>query len=554
MTSTCTLLSNVPNKVDHESLRTLLAKLDGCRVCPGHPDTHFVEMVMAKKGTLTSSDGKEIVAALDSNAPVELNGEVYTQTVRHRSCEILTNGTKCPQCVKYRDSLRKVFHRWQKRCNSSPGHNTASTSHTNVRYLNTPERQERYRKLKVRSDTAERRVKRMLEKLTEKDGVQLDDGMHDDLQSIMIDMTSEVRDQNSEGSFRRIFWEQQLEAMSKKNRRHIRWHPALIKWCLHLKFKSTSAYHALRSTGVLTLPSERTLFDYSHWIKGEVGFQAAVNAQLIEEADIKEEKDRYVVLSFDEMKIREDLVFDKHSCSLVGFTNLGDVSNVLESCERQCDSEAPDKIDKVATHMLAFMVRGIFSKLEFPYAHFPTKGATGEELFPIVWDGVRNLEESGFRVMVLTCDGASPNRKFFKMHTTGGRQNGHVTYKTRNPYSPDDRDIFFMSDVPHLMKTTRNCWSNSFGHSHTRALWVCSMQYRCYIAMHKLFICVLMQKDGNYISWSHITALYDKSRFSSGLSMIPKLKKEHIHLNSYSRMRVNLAAQVSKINVYCGGG
>ena len=22
------------------------------------------------------------------------------------------------------------------------------------------------------------------------------------------------------------------------------------------------------------------------------------------------------------------------------------------------------------------------------------------------------------------------------------------------------------------MKTTRNCWSNSFGHSHTRALWV----------------------------------------------------------------------------------
>ena len=56
-----------------------------------------------------------------------------------------------------------------------------------------------------------------------------------------------------------------------------------------------------------------------------------MNAQLIEEADIKEEKYRYDVVSFDEMKIREDLVFDKHSYSLVGFTNLGDVSNVLES-------------------------------------------------------------------------------------------------------------------------------------------------------------------------------------------------------------------------------
>ena len=53
-----------------------------------------------------------------------------------------------------------------------------------------------------------------------------------------------------------------------------------------------------------------------------------------------------------------------------------------------------------------------------------------------------------------------------------------------------------------------------------------------------------VQKDGKHISWAHLTALYDKSHFSSGLSLIPKLKKEHLHLNSYSRMRVNLAAQV----------
>lgn len=84
---------------------------------------------------------------------------------------------------------------------------------------------------------------------------------------------------------------------------------------------------------------------------------------------------------------------------------------------------------------------------------------------------VRNLEESGFRVMVITCDGASPNRKFFKMHTTQNRM-GTVTYKTKNPYSPDGRDVYFVSDVPHLIKTTHNCWSNSFGHSNTRALWV----------------------------------------------------------------------------------
>ena len=35
----------------------------------------------------------------------------------------------------------------------------------------------------------------------------------------------------------------------------------------------------------------------------------------------------------------------------------------------------------------------------------------------------------------------------------------------------------------------------------------------------------------------------DKGK-GSGLSLIPKLKYKHIHLNSFSKMRVDLAAQV----------
>ena len=45
--------------------------------------------------------------------------------------------------------------------------------------------------------------------------------------------------------------------------------------------------------------------------------------------------------------------------------------------------------DKVGTHI---MVREDSS---FHMPTSPQKRATGEELFPIVWDGVRNLEESG---------------------------------------------------------------------------------------------------------------------------------------------------------------
>ena len=162
----CVPLSDVPNRLNSESLKVLVAKLDSCRVCPGHPDKNFVEMVMSKKGKLTSINGKQVVATIDSAAPVQLNGDLYIQTVRYKSCQILTNDTKCAQCVQYRDTLRKSFHRWK--INTSPHRNTASTSHTNLGYLNTPEKQQRYRKLKIRSDTAERKVKRMMEKLTEK--------------------------------------------------------------------------------------------------------------------------------------------------------------------------------------------------------------------------------------------------------------------------------------------------------------------------------------------------------------------------------------------------
>ncbi len=67
----------------------------------------------------------------------------------------------------------------------------------------------------------------------------------------------------------------------------------------------------------------------------------------------------------------------------------------------------------VATHMLVFMIRGLFTSLEFVYAQFPTHGLTGESLFPIVWKAIRNIEECGLKVIVVTADGASTNRKFF---------------------------------------------------------------------------------------------------------------------------------------------
>ena len=62
----------------------------------------------------------------------------------------------------------------------------------------------------------------------------------------------------------------------------------------------------------------------------------------------------------------------------------------------------------------------------------------------------------------------------FRLHCD---EEDEVCYKTLNPYSDETRYIYFISDVPHLMKTVRNCWSHSFGHGCTRKLWVGSYVY-----------------------------------------------------------------------------
>ena len=99
------VLATFSEKLDSQSLNALLTQLDRGTVCPGHPDKHLVEMLSSMKGKLTSRHGDGIVTSLDSYAPVVLNGEVCTQTVRNKSCEIIVNSAKCGHCVQYRDSL-----------------------------------------------------------------------------------------------------------------------------------------------------------------------------------------------------------------------------------------------------------------------------------------------------------------------------------------------------------------------------------------------------------------------------------------------------------------
>jgi len=85
---------------------------------------------------------------------------------------------------------------------------------------------------------------------------------------------------------------------------------------------------------------------------------------------------RYVVLIFDEMKILSNLVFDKVSGELIGYTDLGDPDINFGTLE---------KVDELASHVLVFLVRGICTDLKFSLAYFAMI-ATKNQLFQFEGD------------------------------------------------------------------------------------------------------------------------------------------------------------------------
>ena len=65
--------------------------------------------------------------------------------------------------------------------------------------------------------------------------------------------------------------------------------------------------------------------DYKNAIRPKVGFNPEVIEELQKKAENLTSHQRYVTIAFDEMKIKENLVFDQHHDQLIGFVDLGDL-------------------------------------------------------------------------------------------------------------------------------------------------------------------------------------------------------------------------------------
>lgn len=413
-----------------KELHTNLYKLN---VCKGilFPNVSFV----SERSRNVFCHVIPMVVAKGSTCPVN-----YSQVYRSNKCEILLDGREsCVPCTK----ANKENTAKKEVC---PAKTRAPLSACSSAKLVATVREDRIKlkEAELKCTQLEQRLERMNTEINNH-GIQLDEGLQKSMLSILN--TTDL----ATSPHMKLIYEQQQKAMISNKHGH-RWHPHFIEFCLSIHAKSSAGYNDLRRSannpdGLLYLPHERTLRDYrNHFIKPEAGF--VVDNILILQKMVKDYSGtaKYVVLVFDEMKIKGRLVFDKHLGKIVGFTSLGDP---------ELDFSTFDEL-QIATHVLAFMVRGVQTSLKFMLAYFYTRTIVSYQLMTIFWRAVAILEMNcKLFVVSAVSDGMSANRKFYKLHRfISGDENEKCIYRTINLFAPQ-RYIWFWADVPHLMKTSR---------------------------------------------------------------------------------------------------
>ena len=500
---TNTTLSNFINCLEKYALCPGISKEDSYRV------NSFIQHPVPKlflpfpSHTLPSTPSSESASSLSSSSPFPLHQTLF---YRSESCYVLIDSSptnqdaKCKPCTlllkKETSSLKRKLSK-----DAEPAKLNAPIQFTSPDRIKLTLQNYRIENKNLKEEM------HLLKQQIDSNNVVVDDQMNSDLVSI-------IQNTNNLPPFMKFFWEEQQKYI-QSNKKGIRYHPAIIRYCLNLQAKSSAMYEEIRydektGTGFLVLPSKRRLRDYKNYIRPQRGFNPLIIAELADKTFNFSDQERFVTILIDEMKIQEDLVWDKHTGELIGYVDLGD---------KEVNQATLKDTQAVASHILVFLVRSIVNPFKFSLANFATKCVTSVQLFPLFWQAVGILEDRcNIKVMAVTSDGASSNRSFYKMHgkmeRVGIAGTDAVVFKTENLFADDGRDIFFICDQPHALKCGRNNFYHSgFGPKASRLMW----------------------NNGQYIIWDHISKLMTED-LDCSLQLCPKITSEHIHLTPFSCM------------------
>ncbi|KAJ1528910.1 hypothetical protein ONE63_007279 [Megalurothrips usitatus] len=279
-------------------------------------------------------------------------------------------------------------------------------------------------------------------------------------------------------SLHALFIQQQQKAASLQNAKGMRWHPTMIRLAL-LKSQASGALDTLRCAG-LSFPSDRTLYDYSHVEPTGEGIMVPKIDRIAEKVSNYEKSyQRFHNLLMDEIHISQKLVYQKSTGNMIGYVRLTEVEEEMMMLSKRVNGD--DKIDEpsIAKTIFAYMLKGVCNDVKEVIAAYTANAPTKEFVFDRTWDVITRCEVA-------------------------------------------ERKLYFISDVPHLLKTIRNCFAKSGVHPKAKRL---------------------LTKGNEVIVWKTIVRLFLEDCDNTWRQSC-KLNSVNVYLNSYSCMKVLYPAQV----------
>lgn len=271
------------------------------------------------------------------------------------------------------------------------------------------------------------------------------------------------------------------------------------QFSLNLFFRSPEAYRFFRE--LLCLPRVGTL---RRWLADMHPMKPGIIPGVMDTIECITKdwplQDKLCCLLFDEIPLKESLMYDQSKDIIIGLSDDGNGRN-----------------NRIANTALIVAVSGISRKWMQPVASVVSHDATPALVVrQLLFALIQQLETKGLLVKALVCDQDSNNVSLLKMlvrsfHEPTFLVNGRKTY--------------FIFDTPHLIKCTRN---NLKG--------------------NKLTI------GSEVVDWKHIETMYETTRSADRTSDAPaellksklakKLRLQHIRKMSSTDMAVKYATQI----------
>ncbi|XP_055839315.1 transposable element P transposase [Episyrphus balteatus] len=260
--------------------------------------------------------------------------------------------------------------------------------------------------------------------------------------------------------------------------------------CQNIFYRSQAAYKFLRDGFELNMPHLSSLFRWAPVKNLQPGFENTAFPVIKARVSEMTGREKNVIMVFDEVAIRRDLVYNSHQDIIDGLEDSGF-----------------ERTSKVGKNVCVFMIRGLFDNLKCVLNYFVSEtNIKGSILNDIVKKNISDLNSIGLNVLGIVCDQGSNNRNCFKCL-------GAIDVE-KPFFFLNENKIFTFYDFPHLLKNLRN-----------------------------LLICQdILTPDGK-VSFDVVRELYDIEK-DNVAKMCPNLTEKHINSSAFDKMRVSLVTQV----------